>query len=140
MGIKKYVLAASLLASAGFADVDDAYFAPMSYGNIPMSTGTVTNVFIVTASTVVTVTVPAGANQAIFGGDNLFICENPSRCGTTFPSATVSSTGWLYNPQGRILAGDCRTSPTTMYAYARELPSTGTAIGVFEWSNNGMCR
>ncbi len=106
--------------------------------NIPMSAGAVTNVFI-SASTVVTVTVPYFANTFIAGGDNMWVCENRARCGNTFPTSTVSSTGWIFNPAGRILKGNLQQSTSLVYVYARPQDmvsgtTTSQNLGVFEWS------
>lgn len=137
----KYILTLVLAAISAtpFAAVNVAGFANQSYGNIPYSSGWVDNVRIVTASTVVTVTVPPNANQVIIGGDDLWVADDPSRTGAVFPTTTVSRTGWIPNPQGRLLLGNCSRQTPYIYVYARQLPSSGVAIGSFEWSNNGLC-
>lgn len=104
--------------------------------NIPMSAGAVTNIYV-SASTVTTVTVPYYSDTFIASGDPLWVCEDASRCGSTFPASTVSVTGWVYNPSGRMLKGNLQVSTSLIYVYARPqdmVSTTAQNLGAFEWS------
>lgn len=101
--------------------------------NIPSSAGAVTNVFV-SASNVITVTVPYFADTFIMGGDPMWVCEDTKRCSSSFPTSTVSSTGWIFNPQGRMLKGNLLQSTSIVYVTARPQDMvSGTNLGVFEW-------
>ena len=126
----------TLLAGASYAAPAPQTLQAVTPENIPMTAGAVTNVFV-SASTVVTVTVPYFADTYIAGGDPLWVCPDRSQCGTTFPTSTVSVTGWIFNPQARMLKGNLQVSTSTIYVYARPqdmVSSTAQNIGVFEWS------
>lgn len=104
--------------------------------NITLSAGAVTNVYV-TPSTVTSVTVPFWSDTFIASGDPLWICEDIRRCGTTFPASTVSVTGWIFNPQARILKANLQQSTSLIYVYARaqDVVLSGTQnLGAFEWS------
>lgn len=106
-------------------------------GNIPTTAGAVSNPFV-SASTVVTVTVPYFADTYLQGGDPLWVCDKPTRCGTTFPTSTVSSTGWVFYSGGRKLSGNLQQSTSLIYVYARPQDMVSTSqpnIGSFEWSS-----
>jgi len=133
--MKKIILGLSLLALPAFAaNVPETLQASTPH-NIPMVAGAVTNQFV-SASTVVTVTVPFAANTFIASGDNMWVCDDPRRCGPSFPASSVSVTGWTFNPSGRILKGNLQVSTSYIYTYARpvDMPSAGQAIHSFEWS------
>lgn len=104
--------------------------------NIPVSAGAVSMPFV-SASTVVTVTVPYFADTFIASGDPMWVCDDPRRCGTTFPTSSVSVTGWVFMPSGRILKGNLQQSTSLIYVYARPqdmVSATSQNIGSFEWS------
>lgn len=102
--------------------------------NIPTTAGAVGDVFV-PASTATSVTVPYFADTYIMSGDPLWVCDYPTRCGTTFPTNTVSATGWVYNPAGRKLIGNLAVSTSVIWVYARPQDIvSGTNIGAFEWS------
>jgi len=136
MSLLKITLALSLLGSASYAANIPQEFQATAPQNIPLSAGAVSNPFV-SASTVVTVTVPYFSNTFIAGGDPMWVCEDPARCGATFPTSTVSTTGWVYNPSGRILKGNLQVSTSFIYVYARPqdmVSTTAQNIGSFEWS------
>lgn len=123
-----------LLAGGAYAAPRPERFVADSPENVPLTAGAVTNV-VVTASTVVAVTVPYFADSYIASGDPLWVCDNVARCGTTFPASTVSVTGWVFNPQSRILKGNLNVSTSLIYVYARPQDIvSGTNLGAFEWS------
>lgn len=140
--MRKFLIATAMIMASGsaFAAVNPASFAGESGGNIPASAGSVSNIIMTSATQVISVTVPYGANQAIFGGDDAWVCENPRRCSTTFPTVSTTTAGWLFNPSGRLLLGNCTVSTSAVYLYPRTLPASGSAITSIEWSNNGGCQ
>ncbi len=105
-------------------------------GLTPTSSPVVTTALITTQTTVVTVTVPDGANQFIYSGDGGTLCEDPivhRRCTQTYPTSTVSQTGWIkaYDGVQRTLAGNSQVS--TSYIYLRSGAVSSTSHN-FEWS------
>lgn len=105
--------------------------------NIPTTANAVSTIFV-SASTVVTVTVPYFADTYINSGDPIWVCDSPTkRCGSTFPTATVSVTGWVFNPSGRRLLGNLQQSTSLIYVYARTqdlVSTTAQNLTSFEWS------
>lgn len=133
----RILLALILLSSASYAAPRPDNLQAVTPENIPMSAGSVGNVFVPTPSTVVTVTVPYFSDTYIASGDPLWVCDNPSRCGSTFPTGTVTQTGWVFMPSGRMLKGNLQVSTSIIYVYARPqdmVSSTAANIGAFEWS------
>lgn len=132
--MKFKVLLLSLLATPVLAQNVPQTLQATTPENIPMSAGAVTNVPI-PAATVTSVTVPYFANTFIASGDPFWVCEDPKRCGTTFPTGYVSNTGWIFNPAGRMLKGNLQVSTSLIYVYARTQDIvSGTNLGAFEWS------
>lgn len=133
----KKLLLLALLPAVGFAAPPRPQgLQAVTPENIPMSAGAVSNIFV-SASTVTTVTVPYFADTFIASGDTLWVCDDPARCGTTFPSSSVSVTGWVKNPSGRMLKGNLQVSTSLIYVYARPqdmVSTTAQNIGAFEWS------
>jgi len=133
--MKKIIAILSLISLPVFA----ANVPPASRvwnGLTPNSTPVVTTQFIVTQSTVVTVTVPYLANQLIYSGDGGSICEDPivnRRCSQTYPTTSVSQTGWIkaYDGMQRVLPGNLQVS--TSYIYLRSGAVSNTTHN-FEWS------
>lgn len=108
-------------------------------GNIPTTAGAVSNIFV-SASTVQSFTAPTGADTYLQGGDPLWICDLPKRCGTTFPTGTVSNTGWVFYSGGRKLQSNLQSGSNVIYVYARStdmVSTTAQNIGSFEWSTQG---
>lgn len=111
----------TLLASSALAapQVNNCNYG--ASGNIPQSSGYVTNILTPSASTVVGYPVPATANTVIAAGSgDFYMCENKNRCGT-FPTSYVSGTGYLFNPNGRML-------PLSGGTVSITAPVTGTFI------------
>lgn len=133
--MKKLLLLALLPVSA-FAAPRPQNLEAVVPENIPMSAGAVSNIYV-SASTVTTVTVPYFSDTFIASGDPLWVCEDISRCGTTFPASSVSLTGWVFNPSGRMLKGNLQVSTSTIYLYARPqdmVSTTAQNLGALEWS------
>jgi hypothetical protein len=136
--MKKLVLALMVLSSPVWAQNRPQNLAAVTPENIPLSAGAVGNIFV-TPSTVTSVTVPYWADTFIMSGDPMWVCENPSRCGETFPTVSRTVTGWIYNPSGRMLKGNLQVSTSYVNVYVRpdDRISTTTGannIGAFEWS------
>ena len=131
------ILGFTALAASSWAQNVPQTLQATTPQNIPLSAGAVSMPYV-SASTVVTVTVPYFANTFIASGDPMWVCEDPRRCGTTFPSSSVSVTGWVYMPSGRILKGNLQQSTSLIYVYARPqdmVSTTAQNLGSFEWSN-----
>lgn len=132
----KKLLLLALLPAVGFAAPRPQALQAVLPENIPMSAGAVSNIYV-SASTVTTVTVPYFADTFIASGDPLWVCDDTARCGSTFPASTVSLTGWVFNPSGRMLKGNLSVSTSAIYVYARTqdmVSTTAQNIGAFEWS------
>ena len=132
----KKLLLLALLPMSAFAAPKPQILTAEVPQNIPMSAGAVSNIYV-SASTVTTVTVPYFSDTFIASGDPLWVCDDPARCGTTFPASTVSVTGWVYNPSGRRLKGNLSVSTSLIYVYARPqdmVSTTAQNLGAFEWS------
>lgn len=105
------------------------------------SSGSVSTVFLTSATQAISVTVPFGANAFTASGDGAWACENANRCATSFPTGTVSQTGYIYLPKEQrtrvILPGNPSVSQSTVWLYPRNLPSasslSGTAVESLEW-------
>lgn len=122
MRLLSLILGLAFIATASFAAPYQSLCNERAYGNIPQTVGTVQNVFLVSANTVVSTTTRRENNSIIFSANGDFwACENSARCGSTFPTGSVSETGWLFNPVARML----RTSGTTVYLTS---PVTGTVV------------
>lgn len=127
-------LALSLLALPVYAANTPGPLEVNTPGNLPTTANAVSNPFV-PASTVISVTVPYYADTYLQGGDPLWVCDKPSRCGTTFPTSSVSTTGWVYYSGGRKLQSNLQVSTSIIYVYARPQDVvSGTNIGSFEWS------
>lgn len=134
-----------LMGSVSHAAVVKTFAALPAY-NMPTSSNAVSNIRV-SASTVVTVTVPYFADGFIMSGDPVWVCEDPNRCGTSFPASTVSVTGWVYSskdkPLERKLKGNLQVSTSIIYVYARPqdlVSATAQNIPAFEWSCQGTCQ
>lgn len=134
MTMRLLILGMLLASSAAIAAPRPNPLAATTPENIPSVAGAVSNIFV-SPSTVVTVTVPYFADSYIASGDPLWVCDQPTRCGSTFPTGTVSVTGWVFNPQARNLQGNLQVSTSLIYVYARPQDIvSGTNVGAFEWS------
>lgn len=122
-------LGLALVAFPALATVNDCNYTWNS--QVRQSSGSVTNQTIVTQSTVVSFSVPNGANQYVYTGDGALECENSIRCGTTQPG-NVSETGWVKVVQGdkMTLRGNNSVSQSTIYLKSGAVSSTFHA---FEW-------
>lgn len=126
----RYLIAGlTIMAFPAFATVNDCNYT--WDGVVPQSSGSVTNESIVTASTVISFSVPAGANQFVYTGDGAKICENSIRCGTSVPG-NVSETGWIKVAQGdkRTLRGNSSVSQSFISLQAGAVSNT---FHSFEW-------
>ncbi len=119
----------ALLAFPAFATVNDCSYTWS--GGVRQSSGSVTNQTIVTQSTVVSFSIPNGANQFVYTGDGAQVCENSIRCGTSFPG-NVSETGWIKVAQGDkvTLRGNNSVSQSFISVRSGAVSSTFHA---FEW-------
>jgi len=135
LGMRFYIVGMCLLTLSAFAANVPTSLEATTPQNIPTTAGAVSTVFI-SPSTVVTVTVPYFSDTYIMSGDPAWVCDKPSRCGNTFPTSTVSVTGWVYNPSGRKLISNLQVSTSLIYLYARpqDIVSGSNAVGL-EWSN-----
>lgn len=134
--MKKLIAALCLASLPVLAAPQPQNLQAVTPENIPMSAGAVTNIYV-SASTVTTVTVPYFADTFVASGDPLWVCDDRNRCGSTFPASTVSVTGWVFNPSGRMLKGNLQVSTSLIYVYARPqdmVSTTAQNLGAFEWS------
>lgn len=122
-------LGLALVAFPAFATVNECNYTWS--GNVRQSSGSVTNQSIVTASTVVSFSVPNGANQFVYTGDGAQVCENSLRCGTTFPS-NVSETGWIKVAQDDQVTLRGNTSVSQSFISIRSGAVSNT-FHSFEW-------
>lgn len=125
-GTNLLTLAGIFLALPVFARVNDCSYTWS--GAVPQSSGSVTNQTIVTQSTVVTLTVPSGANQYIYTGDGAVICDNSNRCSISTVPSNVSETGWA-----KVTQGDKRTLPGSQTAIGIKSGAVSSTFHSFEW-------
>lgn len=136
----KFLVGLSLVSLPAFAASVNSY-SSVDNGVMIQSPGSVSTVFLTSATQAISVTVPYFANAFTASGDGAWVCENNTRCGTTFPVGTVSQTGFIYMPKEqrtRIkLPGNLQISQSVIWVYPRNLPVasalSGTAVESFEW-------
>ena len=141
--MKKLIVALLLLSAPAWAQLKPQVLNATTPENITTSAGAASQVYV-TASTVVTLTVPYFASGYIMNGDPAWVCDNSKRCNVnTFPSSTVSRTGWVFNPQARNLVTNLQVSQSVIGLYVRPqdtVSSTASNIVGFEWFCNGVCQ
>lgn len=137
---KKVFIGLSLVSMPAFAaPVND--YGPVSFGWMMNSANAVSTVFMTSATQAISVTAPFGANSFTASGDGAWACENSNRCATSFPTATVSQTGYIYLPKEQrtrmLLPGNPSVSQSVVWLYPRNLPAasalSGTAVESLEW-------
>lgn len=137
---KKVLIGLSLVSMPAFAaSVND--YGPVGMGWMMNSPGSVSTVFLTSATQAISVSVPYFANSFTASGDGAWACENANRCATSFPTGTVSQTGYIYLPKEQrtriILPGNLTVSQSVVWLYPRNLPGatalSGTAVESLEW-------
>ncbi len=139
----RMLLALVFLSSASYAAPKPQVLNATTPENIPVSVGSASMQYM-SASTVVTLTVPYFASGYIMNGDPAWVCDNSKRCNpNSFPSTSVSQTGWTFMPQARNLVTNLQVSQSIVGVYVRPqdlVSSTAQNLVGFEWFCQGTCQ
>lgn len=118
------------LSALAAPSVDPLYTA--ATGNLPQSGNWVDQLDVKSTAAPTAVPVPSGADTYLLNATGyVWVCDNPSRCGTTKPagqtSGTTAGTGWVLGPISRIKPAPSGT------IYLQAVSGTGPVSGSIEW-------